>query len=433
MTSRSDPSSTPAEHAIAEAYRSEWGRLLSALVVRTRRLDLAEDALAEAFARAAARWPSDGVPQRPAAWLYTAAHRTILGRLRAEAVAGRRGRLLVTRSSAAVGDADELPDEQLQLVLLCCHPALHPASRSALALRLVVGTPTVEIARLFLVPTATMAARLTRAKRKIVAAGIPLRLPIGDELDLRLDAVARTVYLAFTAGYAPGEGVELLRADLAGEAVRLAERLHDVAPDAPQVTALLALVLFQHARRDARQDAGALVTLAAQDRRRWHRDEIERAVRLLDSTPPTRGYAEELRLQAAAARQHAIAPSAAETDWAAIAAHYGELERLTGSPVVRLNRAIAVAEFEGPDAGLTVLADLDVVLADSHRFHAAVGELAARAGRTAVAQAAYARAIERCGNLSERRHLAERLDRLRSDPGLVAGARIACAGDHTGG
>ena len=222
MTSTSAPSSTSAEPTLEEIYRAEWGRLLSLLVSRTRRLDLVEDALSEAFARAAQRWSHDGTPTNPAGWLYTTAHRQVVGRLRAEAVAGRKAPLLAVRPGwVPPGDPHEpLADDRLHLILLCCHPAVSRESRSALALRLVIGTPTEQIARLFLVSPSTMAARLTRARKKVVLAGIPLGAPVDDELRSRLDEVCRTIYLAFTAGYLPGAGPDLLRADLAGEAVK---------------------------------------------------------------------------------------------------------------------------------------------------------------------------------------------------------------------
>lgn len=279
MTSRSDPSSTCPDRVIEELYRAEWGRLLSLLVSRTRRLDLAEDALGEAFARASERWPTQGAPANPAGWLYATAYRHVVGQLRAEATAGRKAPLLAVRPGWVPPDdgQEELADDRLQLILLCCHPALPRESRSALALRLVIGTPTDQIARLFLVPPSTMAARLTRAKKKIVVAGIPIGTPLEDELRARLDEVCRTIYLAFTAGYTPGVGPDLLRADLAGDAVRLAAALHDLVPDAPQVRAMLALLLLQHARRDSRQRQGHLVTLADQDRSMWHPDEIRAA------------------------------------------------------------------------------------------------------------------------------------------------------------
>ncbi len=319
---------------IDEVHRAEWGRLLALLVARTRRLDLAEDALAEAFARAADRWPGQGVPANPAGWLYTTAHRNVIGRLRAEAVAGRKAPLLAVRPewTPPTDSSDELPDDRLHLILLCCHPALPQVSRSALALRLVIGTTTEQIAHLFLVAPATMAARLTRAKKKIVLAGIPLGAPIENELRSRVDEVCRTIYLAFTAGYTPRSGPDLMRADLAGDALRLATVLHGLAPDAAQARAMLALLTLQHSRRSARERDGRLVTLADQDRSAWHHDEIRVGLGLVAQLQPGDGYAEELRLQALIAAEHTLAPTAAATNWAAIASHYAILEARTGSP-----------------------------------------------------------------------------------------------------
>lgn len=419
MTSTSDQSSRTPERALAATHRAEWGRLLSLLVARTRRLDLAEDALSEAFARAAARWPFDGAPTNPAAWLYTTAHRQVLGRLRAEAIAGRVTPLLAVRPGWAAPDDpadpdDELGDDRLHLILLCCHPALPKESRSALALRLVIGTPTEQIARLFLVPTTTMAARLTRAKKKIVAAGIPLGAPLADELGSRLDEVCRTIYLAFTAGYTPGAGRDLLRADLAGDAVHLATVLHQVAPAAAQVRALRALLILQHSRRDAREHDGRLVTLADQDRTLWHHDEIRVGLELADTLVPGDGYAEQLRLQALIAVAHARARTSGDTDWAAIAGYYETLEVLTGSSIVRLNRAVAVAEAQDPRAGLALLAGPDDALRDHHRFAAVCGELARRAGDIDLAVASYHAALELCENDAEREHIRSRLDEVRT-------------------
>jgi RNA polymerase sigma-70 factor (ECF subfamily) len=412
MTSTSDRYPTCPERAIEQVFRAEWGRLLSLLVSRTRRLDLAEDALSEAFARASDRWPGDGVPANPAGWLYATAYRQIVGRLRAEAVAGRKAPLLAVRPGWVPPDGShaELADDRLELILLCCHPALPRESRSALALRLVIGTPADQIARLFLVSPTTMAARLTRARKKIVAAGIPLGAPREDELRARLDEVCRTIYLAFTAGYTPGPGPDLLRADLAGDAVRLAALLHDLAPDAAQVRAMLALLLLQHSRRDARQRQGRLVTLADQDRSLWRHDEIRAGLRLAGALQPADGYAEELRLQALIAAEHARAPTAGATDWAAIAGHYATLEARTGSAIVRLNRAVAVAEVEGPRAGLALLAGLDDVLRDNHRLAAVRAELAQRTGELDLAKASYRTAIDLCSNDVERAHLRARLD-----------------------
>ncbi len=419
MTSISGPSSTSVERVIADTFRAEWGRLLSLLVARTRRLDLAEDALSEAFARASARWTEERVPDNRAGWLYTTAWRVIVGRLRAEAVAGRKVPLLATGrgwvSPADAEDSDRLGDERLQLILLCCHPALHPESRSALALRLVIGTPTDEIARLFLVSPATMAARITRAKRKIVATGIPLVSPVHDELRARLDEVCRTIYLAFTAGYTPGRGPQLVRADLAGDAVQLAAVLHRLVPQAAQVRALLALLVIQHARRDAREQDGRLVTLADQDRSLWHGRELRAGIRLVDGLGTLDGYAEELRLQACIAGEHARASTAADTNWGAIAALYATLAALTGSPIVALNRAVAVAEAEGPRAGLAILDGLDDALPRHHRVFAVRAELARRAGLVNLARISYVEAVELCINEPERNHLAARLDALNTE------------------
>lgn len=388
--------------------------MLSLLVARTRRLDLVEDALSEAFARASLRWRNDGIPENPIGWLYRTAHRQILSWLRAEAVAARKVPLLATRSDwVAPEDAvDDLPDERLHLILLCCHPALSPTSRSALALRLVQGIRTDEIARLFLAAPTAMAARLTRAKKKIIRAGIPLAAPAAEELRARLDEVCRTIYLAFTAGYTPGAGASLLRADLAGEAVRLACVLRGLVPDAPQVEALVALLVLQHSRRDAREHEGRLVTLANQDRAVWRHDEIRSGLAVAASLSPQRGYAEALRLQALIAAEHAKANTANATDWPTIARLYAELEALNGSPIVRLNRAIAIAEADNPRAGLAALAGLDEVIPNHHRLAAVRAELARRASELDLARSSYERALQLCANEVERRHLQDRLESL---------------------
>jgi len=417
MTWTSDRFLISADGVLEDLYRADWGRLLSLLVSRTRRLDLAEDALSEAFARAATRWRSEGIPSNPAGWLYTTAHRHILGRLRAEAIAGRKAPLLTVGAGwePPIDPPDELADDRLQLILLCCHPALPRESRSALALRLILGVSTVQIARLFLVSPSTMSARLTRAKKKIVLAGIPLDAPVSDELRSRLDEVCRTIYLAFTAGYTPAEGEQLLRVELAGEAVRLATALHELVPQAPQVQALRALLVLQHSRRDTRERAGQLVTLAEQDRSQWHRDEIQVGLGLLAGCAVTNGYAEELRLQAAIAGEHARAATADATDWPAITAVYAELEAHTGSPVVRLNRAVAVAEADGAAAGLELLTGLDELLPNSHRLAAVRAELARRGGDIDLARRSLGEAISLCANDVERAHLRARLDTIDAD------------------
>lgn len=414
MTSRSDPFPICPRAAIEAIYRAEWGRLQALLVSRTRRLDLAEEALSEAFARASERWPRDGLPTNPAGWLYTTARRHIIGRLRAEAIAGRKEPLLAVRAGWVAPDdvEEQLGDERLQLILLCCHPALPIDSRAALALRLVIGTPTDQIARLFLVSQPTMAARLTRAKKKIVAAGIPLGAPLPDELRSRLNEVTRTIYLAFTAGYAPGSGPDLVRADLAGDAVRLAATLHALAAGAAQVTALYALLLLQHSRRDARIRDGQLVTLADQDRSLWHRDEIDAGLALVDGLQPGDGYTEELRLQALIAAEHVRSHAAGATDWTTIARHYAALEAITASPVVRINRAVAVAETSGPAAALELLRELNGVIGQSHRLAAVRADFARRAGQLDLARESYQTAIQLCSNDVERDFLNAQLASL---------------------
>jgi predicted RNA polymerase sigma factor len=407
-----------AEASLEAAFRQHWGRLLALLVGQYRRLDLAEDALSDAFEAAARHWPVDGVPVNPPAWLLTAARRRAVDRLRAEAVAVRKEPLLVVDAEHAATVArmmadggDVVEDDLLRLVLLCAHPTLVPESASALSLRLVVGVSTHDLARLFLVPEATMAARLTRARKRLAAEGADFGIPSPSELPDRLAVVGQVAYLAFTAGYAPGSGPDLLRADLAGEAVRLARVVHDLLPDQPLPTALLALMLLQHSRRDARIGAGGrLVLLPDQDRTRWRADEIATALGLLAPLVDAdlEGEARSYLLQALIAAEHATAARAADTDWPRIAGLYAELESHTGSPVVRLNRAVAVAEVSGPEVGLSLLQGLDGALPDGHRLPAVRAELLLRAGRTDEATREFEVAISRCANDAERDHLVRR-------------------------
>lgn len=437
MTQLDPPTSDGAEPAqlLARVVKDEWGRLLSLLVARFRRLDLAEDALADAVAAAAGHWPTDGVPDNPAGWLMTAARRRAFDRLRSEMVASRVAPLLATEVLTAAATqrvsadpGDEVTDQRLRLVFCCAHPALDRQAASALTLRLVLGLPTADIARLFLVPEATMAARLTRAKRKIVAAGVPFDVPPPGRIPERLDGVAEIAYLAFTAGYAPVSGPDLVRAELAAEAIRLVRVLVQLLPGSQVLLALLALMLLQHARRDARVDAtGAAVLLADQDRTRWHLDEIAEGIGILMGLlgPDTGGvgrpggsataggaaatsrYGEYL-LQALIAAEHAVAPTAADTDWARIARWYAELEAITRSPVVRLNRAVAVSEAQGPAAALDLLDGLDDALAGSHRLPAVRAELLVRSGELTAAAAQFETAISLCRNHIERAHLQRR-------------------------
>lgn len=402
--------------ALERVVREEWGRLVSLLLARFGRLDLVEDALGDAVEAAARRWAGDGVPDNPPAWLQTAARRRILDRLRAEAMARRKEPLLVTEAAraqaAAMADPGGLvEDDLLRLVLMCTHPALAPEAASALTLRLVLGVNTHDIARLFLVSETTMAARLTRAKKKIVAAGIPFGIPGEEHLPERIGTAAQTAYLAFTAGYAPGSGPDPVRVGLAGEAVRLVRVVQSLRPEDPVPTALLALVLLQHSRRDARTDEdGRIVLLADQDRSRWHRDEVAEAVELLDSPVLTGAVpvqAASYLLQARIAAEHATAATAAETRWDRIVGAYDVLLQVDPSPGAQLARAVAVAEADGAAAGLAALDG--VRMPGSHRPAAVRAELLVRSGEVAAAREAYAEALNLCRNEAERAHLAERL------------------------
>jgi RNA polymerase sigma-70 factor (ECF subfamily) len=401
--------------------REEWGRLTSLLLAHFRRLDLVEDALGDAVEAAARVWSANGPPDNPPAWLLTTARRRVVDRLRAESMAHRRAPLLVTDALhrqegwASMADPGDLvEDDLLRLVLMCTHPALAPEAASALALRLVLGISTHDIARLFLISEPTAAARITRAKKKVIAAGIPFAVPAADGMSQRLETVAQTGYLAFTAGYAPGSGPDLLRADLAGEAMRLVRVTRDLRPEEPATVALLAVMLLQHSRRDARVgEDGRLVLLADQDRRRWRRDEIDEALALLGD-PALDGPVSELAasyvLQARIAAEHATASSPRETRWDRIVGHYDLLLRLVPSPSARLARAVAVAESSGPGAGLAAIEGIEIP--GSHRVAAVRAELLARSGDETAARAAYGEAIAACRNDAERAHLLERVDAL---------------------
>jgi RNA polymerase sigma factor (sigma-70 family) len=394
------------------AWRDQWGRLTALLVAQFRRLDLAEDGLADAFEAAARTWPRDGVPDNPPAWLLTSARRRILDRLRAEAVAARRlpdlavEAELQEEAQRVMADSGEpVRDERLRLVLLCAHPALSRENAAALTLRMVLGVSTADIARLLLMPTATMAARLTRSRKSL--AGERFEVPIGPELRDRVARAADVAYLAFTAGYAPPSGAELVRTDLAAEAIRLARLLREQLPGRADLDGLLGLMLLQHSRRDARLRDGRLVLLPDQDRLLWHSEEITEALDVL--TPHVTAPGTPYLLQALIAAEHAIAPHPDATDWPRIVERYDELVALEDTPVVRLNRAVALAEADGPLAGLRALDGIEL---PGHRLPGVRGELLARVGRTDEARAELGRAVELCDNDPERAHLTARLTSL---------------------
>jgi RNA polymerase sigma-70 factor (ECF subfamily) len=404
------------EGAVARAFREDWGRIVATLIRTTGDWDLAEECAQDAFARALERWPHDGVPAKPGAWLTTTARNRALDRLRRDQTGAAKVRevaVLVPDERPATVDDSGVSDDRLRLIFTCCHPALAFDAQVALTLRTLAGLTTAEIARAFLVPEATMAQRLVRAKRKIREAGIPYRVPPAHLLPERTVAVLAVLYLLFNEGYAASSGAELVRVDLAAEAIRLARMLVDLMPDEPEAAALLALMLLHHARRDGRVDiAGALVPLEDQDRRAWDRPMIGEGQALLERAL-RRQRAGPYQVQAAIAACHATAPSAAATDWREIALLYGELARMTGSPVVELNRAVAIAMADGPAAGLDLI-DALVDQLDAYQYlHATRADLLRRLGRVDEALTAYARALTLCTVSPERDYLERRVAELR--------------------
>jgi RNA polymerase sigma-70 factor, ECF subfamily len=382
---------------LERVFRDEWGRVLATLIGLLGDFDLAEEAAQDAFATAAARWERDGVPSNPRAWLLTTARNRAIDRIRRERVLDEKTRLLEAggRDDITMDDETAIPDERLELVFTCCHPALATEAQVALTLRTLGGLTTEEIARAFLVPEATMAQRLVRAKRKIKQAGIPFRVPPEHLLPDRLGAVVAVVYLIFNRGFSG-------RGELAGEAIRLGDALAQLMPDEPEAQGLLALMLLHDARRPARFRDGELVLLEDQDRTLWDTRLIARGRAALERALALRGRGPYV-LQAAIAALHADEPR----DWPQIAALYGELARVTGSPVVELNRAVAVAEAEGPQAGLRIADGLD--LDGYHYLHATRSELLRRLGRDREARDALTRALELAHDEAERRLLERRL------------------------
>jgi RNA polymerase sigma-70 factor (ECF subfamily) len=401
--------------AVDSLYRAEWGRILATLIRLFGDFDIAEEAAQEAFAAAVDAWAKDGVPEFPRAWIIQTAKHKAIDRLRRQTKLSEKlesyGQLIETVEEPKY-DLEEIPDDRLRLIFTCCHPALALDAQVALTLRTLGGLETDEIARAFLVPTPTMAQRLVRAKRKIRDAGIPYKVPDVNDMPERLDAVITAIYLIFNEGYAATRGGPLVRGDLCAEAIRLGRLLRMLlVPDVPaEVNGLLALMLLHDSRREARSDAsGDLITLEEQDRSRWNTEQITEASSLVDEA--LRGEVGPFTIEAAIAAVHCRASKPEETEWSQIVTLYDLLQRLMPSPVVSLNRAVAVAMADGPHAGLEIIDELEAAgeLKDYHLLHAAKADLLRRSGSVKEAAFSYKRALELATNDSERRYLERRL------------------------
>jgi RNA polymerase sigma-70 factor (ECF subfamily) len=403
------------EEAVSRAHRQEWARVVASLTKRFGDLDVAEEAAAEAFATAAERWPADGVPPNPGAWLTTTANRKAIDRIRRESKRDdkhREARLVYDEhASEPVGAID---DERLRLIFTCCHPALAMETRVALTLRMVGGLTVAEIARAFLVPETTVGQRITRAKAKIKAARIPYRVPSEADLPARVSGVLAVLFLVFNEGYlATGPDTDPVRHDLTAEAIRLARLILGLRPDDGEVAGLLALMLLTDARRSARVSAdGELVPLGQQDRGAWDAALIAEGHRLVRERLASGVAPGSYQILAAIGAVHTSARDIRDTDWSQIVALYDQLVRLDPSPIVALNRAIAVAELDGPEVALAAVDRLEPRLAGYHAYHAARADLLRRLGRSEDARAAYDKAIALAGNTAETAHLTRRRDQL---------------------
>jgi RNA polymerase sigma-70 factor, ECF subfamily len=405
---------------LEQVFREEYGRIIATLIRQSGSFDLAEEALNEAFLSAASTWERDGPPRNPGAWLTTVAHRRLVDAIRRDKTRADKQpevefeatRLQPFAEPASLGDTVEYPDDRLRLIFTCCHPSLSRDAQVALTLRTLGGLTTTEIAHAFLLPEATLAQRLVRAKQKIRLARIPYEIPAVERLNDRLAAVQAVIYLIFNEGYAASTGANLVRNDLCAEAIRLGRVLCDLLPNEPENIGLLALMLLQDSRRRARvNDQGELVTLEEQDRSLWDHEEIEEGVRLLEKALPMRRVG-RYQLQAAIAAVHCEAGTANETDWRQIVALYEELMRLSSSPVIALNHAAAVAMADGPEAGLRLIdaASSGGTLNNYYLYHAARADLLRRLNRLTDARAAYERALSLTTNLIEQNYIRRRLD-----------------------
>src|SRR5437870_1181645 len=412
-----------ANAAVDAVYRSDWGRIVATLIRLVRDFDVAEEAAQEALTAAVDQWRVSGVPEFPRAWVIQTARHKAIDRIRRQSRFEEKLELYATSGFVRTiqepdYDGSEIPDDRLRLIFTCCHPALAPEAQVALTLRTLCGLETDEIARAFLVPAPTMAQRLVRAKRKIRDAGIPYKVPETSDMSGRIDAVLTVIYLIFNEGYASTHGEPLVRADLCAEAIRLARLIRLLmAPYPPEeATGLLALMLLHDSRRDARVDeAGDLVVLEEQDRTRWNQEQIAEALPLVGES--MRREPGPYALQAAIAAEHCQAARAEETDWPQIARLYNLLERVQPSPIVSLNRAVAVAMVNGPQQGIELINDLADTgnLDDYHLLHAARADLLRRLGSTAEVAKSYDLALTLVTNESEKRFLERRLREVQSE------------------
>ncbi|GAA1999746.1 RNA polymerase sigma factor [Catenulispora subtropica] len=417
MNGSTNAGGADARDAVARAHREEWARLVAVLTRRYGDLDIAEEAAAEAFATAVEKWPADGVPPNPGAWLTTTAQRKAIDRIRRESKRDEKHR------EAQMGHdgrpeppepAGAIEDDRLRLVFTCAHPALAMEARVALTLRMVGGLTVAEIARAFLVTEAAMSRRITRAKDKIKVARIPYRVPSAEDLPGRVAGVLAVLYLVFNEGYlATGPGTDPVRPALTAEAIRLTRLVHALLPQDDEVTGLLALMLLTEARRTARVSAsGDLVTLAEQDRGSWDRALVAEGHRLVRERLASGAAPGRYQILAAISAVHTSARDVRDTDWSQIVALYDQLVRLDASPVVALNRAIAVAEIDGPEVALAAVDRLQDRLAGYHAFHATRADLLRRLGRGRESRAAYDQAIDLAGNTGEIAYLTRRRDQL---------------------